>query len=140
MVVNFRARGISRGARKLARTPTIIKKKKKERHKIVNQTMKFCKNSSVLLFFRDIEENQSKMKITPSPCKIHKNHTRNRARRWQVGCAFNHWLPANQSKKRLIKSCKEAQSYAKMHHQMTTGSQLSPTKPSLPRHFNNETE
>jgi len=27
MVVNFRARGISRGARKLARTPTIIKKK-----------------------------------------------------------------------------------------------------------------
>ena len=26
MVVNFRARGISRGARKLARTPTIIKK------------------------------------------------------------------------------------------------------------------
>jgi hypothetical protein len=28
MVVNFRARGISRGARKLARTPTIIKKKK----------------------------------------------------------------------------------------------------------------
>jgi len=30
MVVNFRARGISRGARKLARTPTIIKKKKKE--------------------------------------------------------------------------------------------------------------
>jgi hypothetical protein len=30
MVVNFRARGISRGARKLARTPTIIKKKKKK--------------------------------------------------------------------------------------------------------------
>jgi hypothetical protein len=29
MVVNFRARGISRGARKLARTPTIIKKKKR---------------------------------------------------------------------------------------------------------------
>ena len=28
MVVNFRARGISRGARKLARTPTLIKKKK----------------------------------------------------------------------------------------------------------------
>ena len=27
MVVNFRARGISRGARKLARTPTLIKKK-----------------------------------------------------------------------------------------------------------------
>jgi hypothetical protein len=25
MVVNFRARGISRGARKLARTPTLIK-------------------------------------------------------------------------------------------------------------------
>jgi hypothetical protein len=33
MVVNFRARGISRGARKLARTPTLIyiKKKKKQR-------------------------------------------------------------------------------------------------------------
>jgi hypothetical protein len=29
MVVNFRARGISRGARKLARTPTLIYKKKK---------------------------------------------------------------------------------------------------------------
>jgi hypothetical protein len=27
MVVNFRARGISRGARKLARTPTLNKKK-----------------------------------------------------------------------------------------------------------------
>ena len=27
MVVNFRARGISRGARKLAQTPTLIKKK-----------------------------------------------------------------------------------------------------------------
>ena len=27
MIVNFRARGISRGARKLARTPTLIKKK-----------------------------------------------------------------------------------------------------------------
>jgi hypothetical protein len=26
MIVNFRARGISRGARKLARTPTLIKK------------------------------------------------------------------------------------------------------------------
>jgi hypothetical protein len=33
MVVNFRARGISRGARKLARTPTIIKKKKKLKKK-----------------------------------------------------------------------------------------------------------
>jgi hypothetical protein len=33
MVVNFRARGISRGARKLARTPTIIKKKKKKKEK-----------------------------------------------------------------------------------------------------------
>jgi hypothetical protein len=30
MVVNFRARGISRGARKLARTPTIIIIKKKK--------------------------------------------------------------------------------------------------------------
>jgi hypothetical protein len=30
MVVNFRAREISRGARKLARTPTLKKKKKKE--------------------------------------------------------------------------------------------------------------
>jgi hypothetical protein len=29
MVVNFRARGISRGTRKLARTPTLNKKKKK---------------------------------------------------------------------------------------------------------------
>jgi hypothetical protein len=29
MVVNFRARGISRGARKLARTPTLNLKKKK---------------------------------------------------------------------------------------------------------------
>jgi hypothetical protein len=28
MVVNFRARGISRGARKLTRTPTLIKKQK----------------------------------------------------------------------------------------------------------------
>jgi hypothetical protein len=28
MVVNFRARGISRGALKLARTPTLIKRKK----------------------------------------------------------------------------------------------------------------
>jgi hypothetical protein len=28
-----------------------------------------------------------------------------------VGCVFNdHWLLANQSKKRLVKSCKEAQS------------------------------
>jgi hypothetical protein len=35
MVVNFRARGISRGARKLARTPTLnySKKKKKKRKK-----------------------------------------------------------------------------------------------------------
>jgi hypothetical protein len=33
MVVNFRARGISRGARKLARTPTIINKKKKLKKK-----------------------------------------------------------------------------------------------------------
>jgi hypothetical protein len=33
MVVNFRAREISRGARKLARTPTIIKKKKKKKKK-----------------------------------------------------------------------------------------------------------
>ena len=30
MVVNFRARGISRGARKLARTPTLNLKKKKK--------------------------------------------------------------------------------------------------------------
>jgi hypothetical protein len=28
MIVNFRARGISRDTRKLARTPTLIKKKK----------------------------------------------------------------------------------------------------------------
>jgi len=28
MVVNFRARGINRGARKLARTPTLIQKKR----------------------------------------------------------------------------------------------------------------
>ena len=31
MIVNFKARGISRGARKLARTPTLNKKKKKNR-------------------------------------------------------------------------------------------------------------
>ena len=31
MVVNFRARGISRGARKLARTPTLNLKKKKKK-------------------------------------------------------------------------------------------------------------
>jgi hypothetical protein len=37
MVVNFRAREISRGARKLARTPTIIKKKKK--HIILKRIM-----------------------------------------------------------------------------------------------------
>jgi hypothetical protein len=30
MIVNFRACGISRDARKLARTPTLIKKKKKK--------------------------------------------------------------------------------------------------------------
>ena len=35
MVVNFRAREISRGARKLARTPTIIKKKKKKKKHII---------------------------------------------------------------------------------------------------------
>lgn len=29
MIVNFKARKISRGARKLVRTPTLIKKKKK---------------------------------------------------------------------------------------------------------------
>jgi len=34
MVVNFRARGISRGALKLARTPTLIKKKKKKLNKM----------------------------------------------------------------------------------------------------------
>jgi hypothetical protein len=33
MVVNFRARGISRGARKLTRTSTLNKKKKKQREK-----------------------------------------------------------------------------------------------------------
>jgi hypothetical protein len=31
MIVNFRARGISRGARKLARTPTLNLKKKKKK-------------------------------------------------------------------------------------------------------------
>jgi len=36
MVANFRARGISRGARKLAQTPTIIKKKKKKKKKKKN--------------------------------------------------------------------------------------------------------
>jgi len=30
MIVNFRTRGISRGAHKLARTPTLIKKTKKQ--------------------------------------------------------------------------------------------------------------
>jgi hypothetical protein len=37
MVVNFRARGISRGVRKLARTPTLIKKEKKESELLVSQ-------------------------------------------------------------------------------------------------------
>jgi aryl carrier-like protein len=37
MVVNFRARGISRGARKLARTPTLNKKKK-----IMMMTINLC--------------------------------------------------------------------------------------------------
>jgi hypothetical protein len=37
MVVNFRARGISRGARKLARTPTIIIKKKRFSFAVVRQ-------------------------------------------------------------------------------------------------------
>jgi hypothetical protein len=36
MVVNFRARGISRGARKLARTPTLNFKKKKRKKKDIN--------------------------------------------------------------------------------------------------------
>ena len=34
MVVNFRARGISRGARKLVRTLTLIKKKEKEKEQL----------------------------------------------------------------------------------------------------------
>jgi hypothetical protein len=37
MVVNFRARGISRGVRKLARTLTLIKKEKKESELLVSQ-------------------------------------------------------------------------------------------------------
>jgi hypothetical protein len=37
MVVNFRARGISRCVRKLARTPTLIKKEKKESELLVSQ-------------------------------------------------------------------------------------------------------
>lgn len=37
MVVNFRASGISRGVRKLARTPTLIKKEKKESELLVSQ-------------------------------------------------------------------------------------------------------
>jgi hypothetical protein len=31
MVINFRTRGISQGARKLTRTPTLIKKKRKKK-------------------------------------------------------------------------------------------------------------
>jgi hypothetical protein len=40
MVVNFRAHGISRGARKLARTPTLKKKKKKTEHMLRFTTLK----------------------------------------------------------------------------------------------------
>jgi ABC-type ATPase involved in cell division len=69
----------------------------------------------MLLFFRDIELRkpiQDEIKQLQAPARNTKiNHTRNRAMRWQVGCVFNdHWLLANQSKKRLVKSCKEAQS------------------------------
>ena len=35
MIVNFRARGISRGACKLARTPTLKKKKKKRERYLI---------------------------------------------------------------------------------------------------------
>ena len=44
MVVNFRTRGISRGARKLARTPTLIKKKKKKERRTKRQVwmLKHC--------------------------------------------------------------------------------------------------
>jgi len=36
MVVNFRARGISRGVRKLTRTSTLIKEKKEEKVIAIN--------------------------------------------------------------------------------------------------------
>ena len=60
----------------------------------------------MLLFFRDIELRkpiQDEIKQLQAPARNTKiNHTRNRARRWQVGCVFNdHWLLANQSKKRI---------------------------------------
>jgi hypothetical protein len=45
MVVNFRARGISRGTRKLARTPTliiIIKKKMVEAFNALNHVYIYC--------------------------------------------------------------------------------------------------
>ena len=42
MVVNFKASGISRGTRKLARTPTLIKKKKKEER--AHPTLKMIRN------------------------------------------------------------------------------------------------
>jgi hypothetical protein len=35
MVINFRTRGISRGARKLTRTPTLIQKKKQHYQNII---------------------------------------------------------------------------------------------------------
>jgi hypothetical protein len=49
MVVNFRARGISRGARKLARTPTIIKKKKK--NNIKTTYLQISSNVRVVVIF-----------------------------------------------------------------------------------------
>jgi len=63
MVVNFRARGISRGTRKLARTPTIIKKKKgrlvyngcmkrKEMMMISNQRMKLSMPTTVAMMMK----------------------------------------------------------------------------------------
>ena len=52
MVVNFRARGISRGARKLARTSTLKKKKKVEANGIcgtVDSTRKIIKHPCFLI-------------------------------------------------------------------------------------------
>jgi len=73
--------------------------------------MKCCKNSSVLLFFRDIKDNQSKMKTIPSPCKKHKIHTETGQRdvKWGVHLMHNHCTPINQSKKSSLN-----QSYVKM--------------------------
>jgi len=63
MVVNFRACGISRGARKLVRTPTLIKKKKNfgyHFHKIKK------KISGILNLWYKIKKNQLIKKLRES--------------------------------------------------------------------------